>query len=57
MISIFFLNFLYDIDDGLILFICLLFYDLDWDRVYKKGRMLCVIIDEIVVDVLYEIIN
>lgn len=57
MISIFPLSFSHDIDDGLISFIRLLLYDLDWNKAHKKGRIPRAIIDEAVAGVLHEIIN
>lgn len=55
--SIFPLNFSHDIDDGLISFIRLLLYDLDWDKAQKKGRVPHAMMDETVADVLQEIVN
>ncbi|OWT40334.1 SET domain-containing protein 6 [Cryptococcus neoformans Bt1] len=55
--DIFPLSFSHDIDDGLISFIRLLLYDLDWNKAHKKGRIPRAIIDEAVAGVLHEIIN
>ncbi|XAO21820.1 hypothetical protein I312_100576 [Cryptococcus bacillisporus CA1280] len=55
--DIFPLNFSHDIDDGLISFIRLLLYDLDWDKAQKKGRVPHAMMDETVAGVLQEIVN